>query len=156
MSEMRARRRLWGMFGLLGLIASAGLLRLGRSKAAAPGEAYVGDDDDCRVGETLVFDSGSTIVNLAAQAKLNEALQWVQEAPGRRLMLLGADGPRPEDAHLGAVRASAAVMFLINNGANPIVVSRSDFRDLTPSRHYARADIDSVVVLTCDVADPTP
>jgi hypothetical protein len=155
---MRARRRLWKILGLLALIAGAGagLSRLGRGQAAAPGEAYVGDDDECRVGQTLIFDSGSTIVNLAAQAKLNEALQWVMEAPGRRLVALGADGPRPEDARLGAVRASASVMFLINNGATPLLVSRSDFRELTPSRHYGRARVDSVVLLTCDVADPTP
>jgi outer membrane protein OmpA-like peptidoglycan-associated protein len=126
------------------------------SQAQPPGEADVGEVEDCQVGDTLTFDAGSTAINLDAQARLNLALQWVQQEPGRHLLVLGADGPRPEDARLGKVRASAAVMFIINGGANPSVVSRGDLRDLGPSRERARADVDSVVLVNCDVTEPVP
>jgi outer membrane protein OmpA-like peptidoglycan-associated protein len=149
----------WGLLEMAGLLIGASLVVLSgvpSSLAAVPGEVYGGDDDACQVGETVSFDSGSTVVNLAAQAKLNEVLQWVMEAPGRRVLVLGANGPRPEDVRLGAVRASAAALFLINGGANSTLVSRSDFGELQPKRLVARTDVDSVVLMTCDVTEPLP
>src|SRR4051812_14706855 len=156
---MHVQGRLGAFLGLMMGPTAVALIGLGHpstSRAQTPGEVYVGDPDECSVGDTLAFDAGSTVVNLDAQARLNRALQWVSEAPGRHLLILGADGPRRQDARLGAVRASAVISFLITSGASPIVVSRSDFRDVTPDREYTRVGADTVVVMTCDVAEPVP
>jgi outer membrane protein OmpA-like peptidoglycan-associated protein len=156
---MRVMGRFWSVLGrTCWLSGAAAVLLFGPtvSQAQPPGEVSVGDVEDCQIGDMVTFDAGSTAVNLDGQAKLNLALQWVQQEPGRHLLVLGADGPRPEDARLGKVRASAAVMFLINGGALPSVVSRGDLRDLGPSRARARADVDSVVLVNCDVTEPIP
>jgi hypothetical protein len=153
---MRVVDRFWGVLGRVCLISGACVALLSGllpSRAAAQEGA---DVEDCQIGEAVVFDFDSTTVNLAAQAKLNQALQWLLEAPGRHLLILGADGPRPNDARLGKVRASAAVLFMITSGANPAVVSRGGFRDLEPNNALARVDVDSIVLVTCDVTEPSP
>jgi hypothetical protein len=127
-----------------------------RPAAAGPPIEIVVGDMACQVDETLTFDAGATTVNLDAQAKLNLSLQWVMDAQGRELIILGADGPRPADVRLGNVRVSAVMSFLVANGAHPDTLSRSDFRELGPSRIYYRTNVDNVIVLACDAATPIP
>jgi hypothetical protein len=130
----------------MGLAVAAGVPRLA---LAVPGEVIV--EDGCEPAYTLHFGAGSAKIDLAAEAQLNEALQWVIDVPGRSLRVLGADGEASHTARLGAVRADAAASFLVTGGVNPALVSRGDLSELDAADRYALTDPDTVVVLACSV-----
>jgi outer membrane protein OmpA-like peptidoglycan-associated protein len=140
--------------GMASLATGAALLALSAPPTANAQDE--GGETACWVADTLGFDAGSSALNLDAQSKANEALQWLTASPGRYLMILSADGPRASDVRLGAVRASAVIGFLVGSGALPSTLARGDFRDLVPLRVYTRTNVDSVVLLACDESSPVP
>jgi hypothetical protein len=126
-----------------------------RVEAQLP-ESIVVDDVECEYRTTVVFETNSAVVNLAAQAELNRALQWMFDAPGRYLYILGADGPRPADARLGTVRTGAVVNFLMWNGAAGPNIMRGDFSVLRTSRLQAGLRSFDVIVMACETAALSP
>jgi len=138
--------------GCIGLLLA---LTLGSGGARAQSPDPGDNDVDCDYWSTLVFESGSAVVNLDSQAELNRALQWLFDAPGRYLHIIGADGPRPADARLGRVRVDAVVNFLIGNGAAARAIIRGDFSELRTSRLQAGLRPSHVVMMGCETAPLT-
>src|SRR4051794_2222393 len=127
------------------------LLLAGRAQAQTPGEVIVEEEDvACEHQSTLDFDSGSARINLAAEADLNAAIQWLIEAPGRYLLILGPDGPSPTDRRLGTVRVQAVVTFLLGGSAAPSTIMRGDFSELVTSRRHFQLHASNVAVMSCE------
>jgi hypothetical protein len=118
------------------------------ARAQPPGP----DEVDCDYWSTISFDTGSGVVNLDSQAQLNQALQWLFDAPGRYVYILGSDGPRSSDARLGQVRVNAVTTFLVANGASAGAVIRGNFGDLRSSRLQAGLRASDIVVMGCQTA----
>lgn len=135
--------------GLIGLLLAATAVSAG---AQAQQDELIVDDVACSHWATVSFERSSALVNLAAQADLNRALQWLFDVPGRYLYLLGADGPNPADVRLGRVRVSAVATFLVMNGASANNIMRGDFRELRTSRLQNGLRASDVVVMNCEIA----
>jgi len=137
-------KRLLACFGLLLAVTIAAPA----ARAQPPQE----DEVDCDYWSTISFDTGSGLVNLASQADLNQVLQWLFDAPGRYVYVLGSDGPRSADARLGQVRVNAVATFLVANGASAGAVIRGNFGDLRSSRLQAGLRSSEIVVMGCQTA----
>jgi hypothetical protein len=125
----------------------------GTAAAQTPGEVVVGEDDlACAHHSTLGFDTGSARINLAAEADLNAALQWLIQAPERYLLVLGPDGPSPSARRLGEVRVQSVVTFLVTGSAAPGTIMRGRFSELSASRRHFQLRPDNVAVLSCELA----
>jgi hypothetical protein len=135
--------------GCVGLLLA---MAIGSTARAQPAQS---DEVDCDYWSTLTFETGSAVVNLASQADLNQALQWLFDAPGRYLYVLGSDGPRAADARLGQVRVAAVTSFLIWNGAPSGNLIRGDFGDLRTSRLQAGLRPYNVILMGCQLAPLT-
>jgi hypothetical protein len=139
----------------LGLVVVAAVMALG-ARAEAQQDELVVDDVECHYWSTVSFERSSSVVDLAAQADLNQALQWLFDVPGRYLYLLGADGPNPADVRIGRVRVSAVATFLVSNGATANSLMRGDFRELRTSRLQNGLRPSDVVVMNCEMAPVGP
>jgi hypothetical protein len=123
-----------------------------RAEAQTPGEVLVEDDLSCAHQSTLDFDSGSARINLASEANLNAALQWLVEAPERYLLVLGPDGPSPADRRLGQVRVQSVVTFLVTATAAPNSIIRGDFSEVSATRRHFQLHASNVAVMACELA----
>jgi hypothetical protein len=136
------------MLILIAVLAAPGT---GGMPVSARAMAQAGEsiDDDCEPGNTVDFAIGSAHVDLAAEAQLSEAVNWVLGKEGRYLTLVDASGPAPANPVLGAIRVDAAAATMVRAGVNPRIVIIGDLGDLAESERHALGGPDSVVVLRC-------